>query len=214
MNRWLGGFWMTGVGAAVLLGACLPTTSEVGRLEDAPGGQGGEGPHDASGGTSSTPSAGTTSMPGAGTMNQPGQCRPGETRTAEDGCNTCDCTDEGTWACTEIGCACTEGETVPAGDGCNTCTCFAGQWGCTLRDCETCTVGEISDDGCTSCVCTDFGEGPTWACTLNECACRDGEERPADDGCGVCRCDGGQWQCQDIACETCEEGDTKRADDG
>ncbi|HEY3493061.1 MAG TPA: hypothetical protein VGK73_00175, partial [Polyangiaceae bacterium] len=46
------------------------------------------------------------------------------------------------------------------------------------------------------------------------CACRDGEERPADDGCGVCRCDGGQWQCQDIACETCEEGDTKRADDG
>jgi Pacifastin inhibitor (LCMII)/Kazal-type serine protease inhibitor domain len=56
---------------------------------------------------------------------------------AGDGCNTCICTDEGTWACTDIACppkACTPGETKS--DGCNSCSCSAeGKWACTLIAC-------------------------------------------------------------------------------
>jgi hypothetical protein len=33
-----------------------------------------------------------------------GACSPGDTRRADDGCNTCSCDDEGEWACTEMAC--------------------------------------------------------------------------------------------------------------
>lgn len=36
------------------------------------------------------------------------ECTDGDTRPAEDGCNTCTCS-EGTWGCTELGC----GDEVP-----------------------------------------------------------------------------------------------------
>lgn len=32
------------------------------------------------------------------------ECEPGQEMLDPDGCNTCTCTDEGTWACTEIAC--------------------------------------------------------------------------------------------------------------
>lgn len=82
-----------------------------------------------------------------------GTCQPGDTKPAGDGCNTCECTDNGLWACTQIGCQptggsgsasgggstggeCTPGDTKPADDGCNTCQCTEdGQWACTLLGC-------------------------------------------------------------------------------
>lgn len=71
------------------------------------------------------------------------ECSLGETKTADDGCNTCTCTEEG-WACTEMACAepdspgqeCTLGTTKPAEDGCNTCTCDESGWSCTELGCE------------------------------------------------------------------------------
>ena len=32
------------------------------------------------------------------------ECTPGDTQPAEDGCNNCVCTENGIWACTEMGC--------------------------------------------------------------------------------------------------------------
>ena len=73
----------------------------------------------------------------------------GAEKLADDGCNTCTCTEAGEWECTEKDCAegCVyegeeyeDGESFPASDGCNTCTCSAGRVGCTLMACaEACT---------------------------------------------------------------------------
>ncbi|MFZ6178461.1 DUF4215 domain-containing protein [Nannocystis pusilla] len=75
-------------------------------------------------------------------------CKEGDTKPAEDGCNTCTCTDGG-WACTEIACEgleCEEGETKPAEDGCNTCTCYDGGWACTEKGCPD-TEGGSETEG-------------------------------------------------------------------
>jgi hypothetical protein len=71
------------------------------------------------------------------------QCSEGDTKPAEDGCNTCSCDENGNWGCTEMGCVeepvaeqCSEGDTKPAEDGCNTCSCDEnGNWGCTEMGC-------------------------------------------------------------------------------
>jgi hypothetical protein len=90
-------------------------------------------------------------------------CQDGETREADDGCNTCRCLN-GEWACTLIACPpemCRDGETREAEDGCNTCTCFDNQWACTELACPMeCTAQEcgpglgaptrMCDDGSTA----------------------------------------------------------------
>ena len=218
MNRWLGGLWLTGMSAAVVFGGCAPTTSDIGTLDEV-GGEGGaqEGPAGGSmnhpgGGSGNEPGAGSMNMPRAGSENQPDQCVPGSTRTAD--CNTCTCTDEGTWACTDAACECEAGDMREADDGCNTCSCFEGRWACTMRQCgDTCTLGQIQSDDCSNCVCTDFGDGPVWACTLNECQCVEGERRPAEDGCNYCTCTDGQWECSLLGCVVCTPGEVQ-TDDG
>ncbi|MBA3546986.1 MAG: hypothetical protein H0T76_10925 [Nannocystis sp.] len=75
------------------------------------------------------------------------ECQDGETKPADDGCNTCSCID-GEWGCTEKACEgqttvpamCQDGESKPADDGCNTCSCIDGQWGCTEKGCEGVTT--------------------------------------------------------------------------
>ena len=78
----------------------------------------------------------------------PTECAAGETKDAGDGCNTCECTGEGAWACTEIACPpaeCTSGETKEADDGCNTCECTEdGSWACTEEVCPL----ECGPDDC------------------------------------------------------------------
>lgn len=72
-------------------------------------------------------------------------CQDGDTREADDGCNTCRCLN-GEWACTLIACPpemCRDGDMRDADDGCNTCTCFDNEWACTERACPmTCTAEE------------------------------------------------------------------------
>jgi hypothetical protein len=154
------------------------------------------------------------------------ECSPvGSSLPSEDGCNTCQCTAAGTWACTLRDCqaSCVAGEQKPAGDGCNTCTCDNdGDWACTDMACNPapeCTPGSTrpADDGCNSCGCVDG----RWTCTLIDCApdpvCDLGSERPADDGCNTCTCTGDGWACTDRACEpptTCTPGAQRPADDG
>lgn len=93
-----------------------------------------------------------------------GACEPGDTKDADDGCNTCTCGPDGTWACTQIGC---DGTSTGTGD--------------------TCEPGDTkdADDGCNTCVCTDDGAG--WACT--EIGCDDGGNPFDDDGIEVCGAD-------------------------
>lgn len=146
-------------------------------------------------------------------------CEEGETKPAEDGCNTCTCAD-GDWACTEKACAdeCVDGETKPAGDGCNTCGCVDGMWACTLIGCEdppppVCMEGETmpSEDGCNTCSCTAEGQ---WVCTEKACdlcgdakvdageACDDGNKVPGD-GCDeFCQLEGGGGD----AIQVCQDG--------
>ncbi len=101
-------------------------------------------------------------------------CKKGETKPAEDGCNTCSC-EGGEWSCTKMACGeCQPGETMPAPDGCNTCSCVEGMWACTLIGCGATT--------------TDGG------------MCTEGETMPAPDGCNTCTCTGGQWACTEKAC--------------
>lgn len=103
-------------------------------------------------------------------------CMDGDSKPADDGCNTCTCLD-GQWACTERACPpemCAEGDTRDAEDGCNTCVCSNGEWACTERACPP----EM---------------------------CEDGDTREAEDGCNTCTCLNGQWACTLIACPTaCE----------
>lgn len=49
--------------------------------------------------------------------------------------------------------------------------------------------------------------------TAGDAVCKQGEQKPADDGCNTCTCEGGEWACTELACE-CKEGETKPADDG
>ena len=94
------------------------------------------------------------------------ECQDGETKPAEDGCNTCSCID-GEWGCTEKACEgqttvpamCQDGDTKPADDGCNTCSCIGGDWGCTLMDCEVSTTSGYDTDVVTS----TTGANPTSA---------------------------------------------------
>ena len=72
-------------------------------------------------------------------------CRLGERKPAEDGCNTCTCTEQG-WACTELGCVEHQPRLEPAAE---------------------CSPGETRQEECNQCVCNDDG---TWGCT--ELACR------------------------------------------
>ncbi|MGB1015447.1 MAG: hypothetical protein ACPG4T_15025, partial [Nannocystaceae bacterium] len=137
-------------------------------------------------------------------------CTPGEEMPAEDGCNTCVCSDEGEWGCTELGCEesesdamCMPGEQMPAEDGCNTCTCLeGGEWACTEIACE-CTPGESKPDPqtCGECLCSEEG---TWACEGPGCPppmCEPGDMMPSEDGCNVCECDGqGMWSCTEEPC--------------
>jgi hypothetical protein len=95
----------------------------------------------------------------------PMDCQDGDSKPADDGCNTCTCSD-GEWACTEKACegqssgpvACQDGEMMPAPDGCNTCTCFGGEWACTAIGCPA-TTGWDTDPGMTS--TTTVGTGQT-----------------------------------------------------
>ena len=107
-------------------------------------------------------------------------CEPGDVRDADDGCNTCTCEDDGTWACTLLGCAddgggeCEPGDTMKAEDECNTCECLEDEtWACTDLACPgaECKPGDTmdADDECNTCECLDDG---TWACT--EIACGGG----------------------------------------
>jgi hypothetical protein len=129
----------------------------------------------------------------------------GESFPAPDGCNTCQCTDEGV-SCTLIGCvggggaggkggaaSCEHGgrryatgDSFPAADGCNTCTCF--------------------EDG--SVVCTRLACGQS--CLYEGASYPVGESFPAGDGCNTCSCEaGGVVGCTFVLCLGCTyEGQT------
>jgi len=125
----------------------------------------------------------------------PAECTAGEKREATDGCNTCECTEDGTWACTEEACPpscgpddcgpplgmpnyeCPDGETM-AGPGDCVLT-EDGQCGWEIIECPPeCAAGEKkdADDGCNTCECTEEG---TWACTDMACP-----KECGDDDCG------------------------------
>lgn len=107
------------------------------------------------GGTTDTGSSG-------GDGDGDGACTPGDSRPANDGCNTCVCTEGGDWACTEIGCdpgppECEPGATKTADDGCNECVCDAlEQWICGNSECTSnpCSDAECGAT-CTGCPAND-----------------------------------------------------------
>ena len=143
-----------------------------------------------------TETAGDEGADDAATTGTPsGPCEPGDSMPAGDGCNTCSCTDDGQWACTEIGCDPTQGATDGQDSG--------GTNGFPPGMCEP--GDQIpADDGCNTCTCDDSG---LWACTEIDCGstgggeCTPGDTMPAGDGCNTCTCDDtGLWGCSEIAC--------------
>ncbi len=107
------------------------------------------------GGTAASPESpsGTTTSGESSTSETPTQspdCQAGERKQADDGCNSCMCSTDGHWACTEMACVdkseapvssptpqqCQDGETKASDDGCNSCMCVKGGiWACTKRAC-------------------------------------------------------------------------------
>lgn len=152
-------------------------------------------------------------------------CAVGERRLADDGCNTCTCQADGSWACTQLACAapCTLGEVrTPA--ACTECVCEADGWRCDT-DCPdaglACEPGSQWREGeCRLCRCGDDGEPqcedtcepPTGGVCPPDCEGVDPEgdcvrERPwlADDGCNACACtEDGETLCTDVP--SCAEG--------
>lgn len=142
----------------------------------------------------------------------PDQCRPGEQRPDDDGCNTCVCEDDGSWSCTERGCGpvCDPDEVLV--DGVCLTGCYSDQ------DCgegQTCTA----DDECLS--PPGFGEGdvapavcygacidevvdcPAIACPPIECEFGSIID---DSGCDTCQC-APPPMCEPVNCEiACEFG--------
>ncbi len=149
-------------------------------------------------------------------------CEDGEKKEADDGCNTCTCSD-GEWACTELACeepVCQDGDTKMI--DCNTCGCIDGQWGCTQIGCEPppeCTPGDTKEVDCNTCECTEQG---LWACTEIGCEpppeCTPGDTKM--EACNACDCTPeGFWACDTQECppavcgdgivggdETCDDG--------
>lgn len=119
-------------------------------------------------------------------------CEEGETKDADDGCNTCTC-EGGAWKCTEIACGeeCVDGEVMPAPDGCNTCVCESGMWACTLLGCPA-TDGDPG--GCGDGIlqapeqCDDgnnvSGDGCSATCTIEDGDTTTGGSGPGDDTIG------------------------------
>jgi hypothetical protein len=85
--------------------------------------------------------------PGQGEPGTPGDlpptCAQGDDPIALDACNVCFCTDDGSWACTDVICddpaptGCEAPSPLPSPDACgNTCVCEDGEWLCTLLPCK------------------------------------------------------------------------------
>jgi len=151
---------------------------------------------------------------------------PGESVPADDGCNTCACSDSGEMVCTMMACPtfCEDetgqynyGDTWDAADGCNTCVCMeGGVAACTKMLCpQGCAYGDqwygVDEsfpalDGCNTCWCMDDG---SVACTEMACieGCSDETGSYAvgeswDVECNVCTCmEGGAIACTKMLCE-------------
>ncbi len=81
-------------------------------------------------------------------------CTPGDTRPADDGCNTCFCDDDGSWACTEMGCV---GECV-TDDDCVVSGCSGQLCGAEPMDSDCAWYDEYAcyqDEAITTCGCND-----------------------------------------------------------
>ena len=152
----------------------------------------------------------------------------GETWDAEDGCNTCTCSESGMHCTLEVCRDCdgyAVGQSWLADDGCNTCQCTEEGVACTLMaclpDCDGHLPGESWDaeDGCNTCTCSEMGiQCSTMQC-LPDCDGHElGETWDAGDECNTCTCtDAGpicttQWCGPD--CDGHEIGDTWPSDDG
>ena len=163
----------------------------------------------------------------------PGEtCGPdGSTATAQDGCNSCTCS-EGLWACTEM--TCCQGN-LPD-DGCNSCSCVDRQWVCTARACPAqcpppaepppnvrCAPVPVFAKDAASGLCCDYESScfaPSgWDLFTSQAACTgQGECTPGETKaveCNTCTCagDGSGWICTRMACR-CTAGETRRAPDG
>jgi von Willebrand factor type C domain len=151
----------------------------------------------------------------------------GDSFPADDGCNSCTCMEDGSFACTAIGCpeGCEyngqiyqPGDAFPAGDGCNSCSCGDdGSVACTKL---ACPQGQCSHEGyfhapgtswqsfdqCDSCTCEAGGmaicsdNGACTTCYYAGALHQSGDTFPSIDGCNNCTCDDGGIACTEIAC--------------
>lgn len=145
-------------------------------------------------------------------IDPPVQCTAGETRAADDGCNTCTCEPDGSWSCTEIGCGpvCGDDEVTVEGQ-CRT-GCYGDE---ACGDEERCNAADVclappgAGDGLDApavcygyCVPDEPVDCPAIACDID---CEFGTLRDAN-GCEICEC-APPPACEPVACELfCEHG--------
>jgi hypothetical protein len=145
-------------------------------------------------------------------LEPPNACNAGDTRDADDGCNTCTCDADGNWACTEIGCEqpCGEGELSVDGE-CRT-GCYGEQ---ECGDDERCNAAEVcygppGADGADVAPAVCYGycvpdepvDCPAIGCAI---ACEHGFVQD-ENGCDTCEC-APPPACEPVLCEiACEFG--------
>lgn len=176
----------------------------------------GAGGTSGSAGTSGTAGSGQAGSGTAGTSG--GQCKPGETRSVGDGCNTCICNPDGGWSCTLMDCT---GPCMPqdaSGEG--ECAMFIGYvWsgqacvgiggcGCVGKDCgsvytgiEACLEAHKQCTSGTECKSTDDCPQVDTPCTTNVCVggkC----QLTQTPGCGI-ECKPGETKIAPDGCNTC-----------
>ena len=133
-------------------------------------------------------------------------CLEGETKLDEDGCNSCTCSSEGQWLCTQRDCQALECETNADCfvGGCSGQLCTSG--GSMDSTCEWLPEYACYDESITQCGCFEGQCGWEETEALAECLgleppCVNGETKPADDGCNSCECNEGVWLCTMRDCE-------------
>ncbi len=123
--------------------------------------------------------------------------KDGETFEADDGCNTCRCTD-GKVICTLMACE------EPCKEEVQTCYVRAENNGFTTNV----AYKKVRCEGTLKECEAEYGEcecGWTGDCNYNGKEYKNGEAFPAGDGCNECSCEDGKVTCTEKACDECEE---------